>query len=155
MDTLTQYHNVDVQWGNHDISWMGAAAGNPACIATVIRISAKYGNLNMLEDGYGINLVPLARFAMKQYGEDKCECFKVDYREENYDVRDAFLDEKMHKAITIIQLKLEGQLILRHPEFHMEDRLLLDKIDLQKGTVKIDGKEYELKDQEFSYVKSC
>ncbi len=149
MDTLTQYHNVDVQWGNHDISWMGAAAGNPACIATVIRISAKYGNLNMLEDGYGINLVPLARFAMKQYGEDKCECFKVDYREENYDVRDAFLDEKMHKAITIIQLKLEGQLILRHPEFHMEDRLLLDKIDLQKGTVKIDGKEYELKDQNF------
>lgn len=149
MDTLTEYHNVDVQWGNHDISWMGAASGNPACIATVIRISAKYGNLNMLEDGYGINLVPLARFAMKQYGEDKCECFKVDYREENYDVRDAFLDEKMHKAITIIQLKLEGQLILRHPEFHMEDRLLLDKIDLQKGTVKIGGKEYELKDKNF------
>jgi len=149
MDTLTAYHNVDIQWGNHDISWMGAAAGNPACIATVIRISAKYGNLNMLEDGYGINLVPLARFAMKQYGEDKCECFKVDYREENYDVRDAFLDEKMHKAITMIQLKLEGQLILRHPEFHMEDRLLLDKIALDKGTVKIDGKEYEMKDKYF------
>jgi len=149
MDTLTAYHNVDIQWGNHDISWMGAAAGNPACIATVIRISAKYGNLNMLEDGYGINLVPLARFAMKQYGEDRCECFKVDYREENYDVRDAFLDEKMHKAITIIQLKLEGQLILRHPEFHMEDRLLLDQIDLEKGTVKIEGKEYEMKDKNF------
>lgn len=149
MDTLTAYHNVDIQWGNHDISWMGAAAGNPACIATVIRISAKYGNLNMLEDGYGINLVPLARFAMNQYAEDKCECFKVDYREENYDVRDAFLDEKMHKAITIIQLKLEGQLILRHPEFHMEDRLLLDKLDLEKGTVKIDGKEYEMKDKNF------
>lgn len=149
MDTLKNYHSVDVQWGNHDISWMGAAAGNTACIATVIRISAKYGNLNLLEDGYGINLVPLARLAMNQYGEDYCSCFKVDYRQENYDVRDAKLDEKMHKAITIIQLKLEGQLIRRHPEFHMEDRLLLDKIDLKKGTVILDGKEYELKDKNF------
>lgn len=149
MDTLKSYHNVDVQWGNHDISWMGAAAGNGACIATVIRISAKYGNLNILEEGYGINLIPLARLAMNQYGKDRCSCFKVDYREENYDVRDATLDEKMHKAISIIQFKLEGQLIRRHPEFHMEDRLLLDKINLKKGMVKIEGKEYELLDKNF------
>lgn len=152
MDTLKKYHSVDVQWGNHDISWMGAACGNPACIATVIRISAKYGNLSILEDGYGINLVPLARFAMSRYGDDRCSCFQVDYRKENYDVRDVKLDEKMHKAITIIQFKLEGQLIRRHPEFHMENRLLLDKIDWKEGTVTIEGKEYELKDKNFPTV---
>lgn len=149
METLMQHHSVDIQWGNHDISWMGAAAGNAACIATVIRICAKYGNLNILEDGYGINLIPLARLAMKKYGNDRCECFKVEYREENYDVRDATLDEKMHKAIAILQFKLEGALIRRQPQFHMEDRLLLDKINLEKGTIVVDGEEYELKDKNF------
>ena len=97
-----EHHSVDIQWGNHDVYWMGAASGSAACICNVIRISAKYGNLDLLEDGYGINLVPLARFAMKWYDKDSCDCFKLDYREDEYDVHDAFLDEKMHKAITIM-----------------------------------------------------
>ena len=143
---------MDIQWGNHDILWMGAAAGNVACIANVLRISAKYGNLNVLEDGYGINLVPLARLAMTQYADDKCEFFKVDFREEEYDVKDAQLDQKMHKAIAIIQLKVEGQLIKEHPEFEMESRLLLDKMDLEKGTVMIEGVEYPLKDTYFPTI---
>lgn len=152
MDTLMAHHSVDIQWGNHDIYWMGAAAGNPACICNVIRISAKYGNLKLLEDGYGINLVPLARFAMSRYAKDACTCFKLDYREDEYDVRDTLLDEKMHKAIAIMQFKLEGQLIKKHPEYQMEDRLLLDKINLEKGTVLVEGKEYPLKDTEFPTI---
>ena len=152
MDTLMEHHSVDIQWGNHDVYWMGAASGSAACICNVIRISAKYGNLDLLEDGYGINLVPLARFAMKWYDKDSCDCFKLDYREDEYDVHDAFLDEKMHKAITIMQFKLEGQLIKEHPEFEMEKRLLLDKIDIKKGTVCVEGKEYPLKDVNFPTI---
>lgn len=152
MDTLMHHHSVDIQWGNHDVYWMGAAAGSQACICNVIRISAKYGNLNMLEDGYGINLVPLARLAMNRYGDDTCECFKVDFREDEYDVRDAMLDEKMHKAITVIQFKLEGQLIKNHPEFGMESRLLLDKIDIGRGTVCVEGVEYPMKDINFPTI---
>ena len=152
MDTLMSHHSVDIQWGNHDISWMGAAAGNQALICNVIRISAKYGNLNLLEDGYGINLVPLARLAMNRYDKDPCSCFKLDYREEEYDVRDAMLDEKMHKAIAIMQFKLEGQMIVGHPEFGMENRLLLDKIDPAAGTVLIEGKKYPLRDLNFPTI---
>ena len=152
MDTLMSHHSVDIQWGNHDISWMGAAAGNQALICNVIRISAKYGNLNLLEDGYGINLVPLARLAMSRYDKDPCSCFKLDYREEEYDVRDAMLDEKMHKAIAIMQFKLEGQMIVGHPEFGMENRLLLDKIDPAAGTVLIEGKKYPLRDLNFPTI---
>lgn len=152
MDTLMAHHSVDIQWGNHDISWMGAAAGNPACICNVLRISAKYGNLNLLEDGYGINLVPLARFAMNCYANDPCICFKLDYREDEYDVRDALLDEKMHKALAIMQFKIEGQLILEHPEFGMEKRLLLDKMDLQEGTVTVEGVSYPLRDTNFPTI---
>lgn len=152
MDTLMAHHSVDIQWGNHDISWMGAAAGNPACICNVLRISAKYGNLNLLEDGYGINLVPLARFAMNCYANDPCTCFKLDYREDEYDVRDALLDEKMHKALAIMQFKLEGQLILEHPEYGMEKRLLLDKMDLQEGTVTVEGVSYPLRDTNFPTI---
>lgn len=152
MDTLMTHHSVDIQWGNHDISWMGAAAGNPACICNVLRISAKYGNLNLLEDGYGINLVPLARFAMNCYANDPCTCFKLDYREDEYDVRDALLDEKMHKALAIMQFKIEGQLILEHPEFGMEKRLLLDKMDLQQGTVTVEGVSYPLRDTNFPTI---
>ncbi len=152
MDTLMEHHSVDIQWGNHDVLWMGAAAGNPCCIANVIRISAKYGNLNILEEGYGINLIPLVRLAMTQYGGDSCEAFQLDYREEEYDVKEAMLDEKMHKAISIIQFKLEGQLIQRHTEFHMEHRLLLDKMDLEKGTVLVEGVEYPLRDRNFPTV---
>ena len=152
MDSLMEHHSVDIQWGNHDVLWMGAAAGNTACIANVLRISAKYGNLNILEDGYGINLVPLARLAMTQYADDPCKCFSLDFREEEYDVRDAMLDEKMHKAIGIIQFKLEGQLIEKHPEFHMEDRRLLHQMDLEKGTVVIEGVTYPLKDKCFPTI---
>ncbi len=149
MDTLMKHHSVDIQWGNHDVLWMGAAAGNPACIANVIRISAKYGNLNTLEDGYGINLIPLAKFALTTYGQDPCEAFHLDYREDEYDVKDAALDQKMHKAIAVIQFKLEGQLIKRRPEFQMSHRLLLDKMDLGKGTVEVEGKTYPLQDTSF------
>lgn len=152
MDTLMEHHSVDIQWGNHDVLWMGAAAGNPACIANVIRISAKYGNLNTLEDGYGINLIPLVRFALEQYDKAPCDVFHLDYREDEYDVKDVQLDEKMHKAITIIQFKLEGQLMKKHPEFAMDHRLLLDKMDLEKGTVTVEGKTYPLKDTCFPTI---
>lgn len=152
MDTLMEHHSVDIQWGNHDVLWMGAAAGNPACIANVIRISAKYGNLNTLEDGYGINLIPLVRFALDKYAKDSCDVFHLDYREDEYDIKDVQLDEKMHKAITIIQFKLEGQLMKRRPEFQMEHRLLLDKMDLGKGTVVVEGKTYPLKDTCFPTI---
>ncbi|MBR5128223.1 MAG: fructose-bisphosphatase class III, partial [Roseburia sp.] len=116
MDALMEHRSVDIQWGNHDLSWMGAASGCKALICNVIRISSKYGNLSMLEDGYGINLVPLARLAMGSYAKDSCTQFKLDYREDEYDIRDAQLDEKMHKAVTIMQFKLEGQIIKEHPE---------------------------------------
>lgn len=152
MDTLMSHHSVDIQWGNHDVSWMGAAAGNPACICNVIRISAKYGNLNLLEDSYGINLVPLARFAMSRYDKDPCTCFKLDYREDEYDIRDAMLDEKMHKAIAMMQFKLEGQMIKRNPCYQMEGRLLLDKIDIEKGMIHLDGKDYPLRDTNFPTI---
>ena len=149
MDTLMKHHSVDIQWGNHDIVWMGAAAGQLACIATVLRFSARYGNLDILEDGYGINLLPLFRFAMDAYKDDPCDCFKLNYREGEYDLSNADCDRKMHKAMAVIQFKIEGQLIKEHPEFHMEDRLLLDKMDLDKGVVTINGKEYELLDTNF------
>lgn len=152
MDALMAHRSVDIQWGNHDLSWMGAASGCRALICNVIRISAKYGNLSMLEDGYGINLVPLARLAMSSYSKDSCTQFKLDYREDEYDIRDAQLDEKMHKAITIMQFKLEGQVIKEHPEFEMEDRLLLDKIDIERGIVKVGEKEYKLCDTNFPTI---
>ncbi len=152
MDTLMSHHSVDIQWGNHDISWMGAAAGNKACICNVLRVSAKYGNLKLIEEGYGINLIPLARLAMSQYDQDSCQCFKLDYRKEKYDVRDAQLDEKMHKAIAIMQFKLEGQIIHKHPEFEMDERLLLDKIQIDTGIITIEGKEYPLMDTNFPTI---
>ena len=151
MDTLSQYHSVDIQWGNHDVVWMGAASGQTACIATVIRVSARYGNLDILEEGYGINLIPLATFAMKVYENTDCSAFSIKYGKD-YDTKDLALDMMMHKAIAIIQLKLEGQLILQHPEFEMDDRLLLDKINYETGTVNITGKEYPMKDLDFPTV---
>ncbi len=151
MDTLCNYHSVDVQWGNHDIVWMGAACGALACIANVVRMAAHYGTLSTLEDGYGINLLPLATFALETYTDTDCEAFAIRFNTD-YNTKDLSLDTKMHKAISIIQFKLEGQLILRHPEFHMEDRLLLDKIDYGKKTVVVDGKEYALKDTDFPTV---
>lgn len=152
MDTLMNYHSVDIQWGNHDIEWMGAAAGNLACIANVIRISARYGNLDTLEEGYGINLIPLATFAINVYADDPCSCFDIHYNKDIYNIHDLELDRKMHKAISIIQFKLEGQLIQRRPEFGMESRLLLDKIQFETGTIRIDGKEYSLEDHFFPTI---
>lgn len=152
MDSLLNYHSIDIQWGNHDISWMGAAAGNPALICNVIRISAKYGNLNLLEDGYGINLVPLARFAMSHYEKDTCESFKISFQEGEYDKQYAPLERKMHKAIAIMQFKLEGQMIKRHPEYEMDNRLLLDKIDIKNKTVEVEKKVYPLRDAYFPTI---
>ncbi|MCH5281577.1 MAG: fructose-1,6-bisphosphatase [Lachnospiraceae bacterium] len=151
MDTLRHYHSVDVQWGNHDVAWMGAASGQLACIATVIRMAARYGNLDTLEEGYGINLIPLATFALEQYKDVNCDAFSIKYNTD-YNTKDLSLDMKMHKAITIIQFKLEGQIIKRRPEFEMEDRLLLDKIDYVNQTVTIDGKTYPMKDTDFPTV---
>lgn len=151
MDTLKQYHSVDVQWGNHDIVWMGAAAGSLACIANVIRMSARYGNLDTLEEGYGINLIPLATFALDTYRNVNCDAFSIKYNTD-YNTKDLSLDMKMHKAISMIQFKLEGQIIRRRPEFGMENRLLLDKIDYEKKTVVVDGVAYPLKDTEFPTV---
>ncbi|WP_081668256.1 fructose-1,6-bisphosphatase [Butyrivibrio sp. MC2013] len=152
MDILMKYHSVDIQWGNHDVVWMGAATGHLACIATVLRFSARYGNLDILEDGYGINLLPLFKFALETYRDDPCECFSLHYREGEYDLTNAMTDRKMHKAISVIQFKLEGRLIQDHPEFGMEDRLLLDKMDLEKGTITIDGVEYRLLDTNFPTI---
>lgn len=151
MRTLRYYHSVDVQWGNHDVVWMGAASGQLACIATVIRMAARYGNLDTLEEGYGINLIPLATFAMEKYKDVNCDVFNIKYNT-NYNTKDLSLDMKMHKAISIIQFKLEGQIIKRRPEFEMEDRLLLDKIDYEKKTVRIDGVDYPMKDTDFPTV---
>ncbi len=152
MDTLMEHPSVDIQWGNHDCVWIGAACGNLACIATALRLTARYGNLDTVEDGYGINLIPLMRLALDVYGDDPCECFEVKYDEKNYELTDLPIDTRMHKAIAVIQFKLEGQLILRHPEFEMEDRLLLDKIDFEKGTVRCYGKEYPMKDMNFPTI---
>ena len=149
MDDLMKHHSLDIQWGNHDVLWMGAAAGETACMCNMLRISAKYGNLSIIEDAYGINMLPLARFALDVYADDPCTSFQVDTSDENYDRSNTEMDEKIYKAVTVLQFKLEGQMIMRHPEWDMEDRLLLDKMDLKKGTVVIEGKEYKLKDTYF------
>lgn len=149
LDDLMESHDIDIQWGNHDVLWMGAACGQLSCVATVLRICARYGNLDILEDGYGITVLPLVRFAMETYWEDKCSCFDIHYRPGEYNKKDMELDMKIHKAISIIQFKLEGQLVKLHPEYGMKDRLLLDKIDMEKGTVMVDGEEYPLLDTFF------
>ena len=151
LDTLINYHSVDIQWGNHDILWMGAACGQLACIATVIRIAARYGSLDTLEDGYGINLIPLATFALDTYSNTNCDTFSIKYNTD-YNTKDLSLDMKIHKAIAIIQFKLEGQVIMKHPEFLMDDRLLLDKIDYEKKTVMAYGKEYPMNDTDFPTI---
>lgn len=151
LDTLMKHHSVDIQWGNHDIVWMGAAAGQLACIANVLRMSAKYGNLDTLEEGYGINLIPLASFAMEVYKDSTCDRFAIHYNTD-YNTKDLNMDTLMHKAISIIQFKLEGQIIKRNPEFGMDDRLLLDKIDYEKKTVRIGDKEYAMGDVDFPTV---
>ena len=153
MDTLMNYHTVDIQWGNHDVLWMAAAAGSEASIATVLRICARYANLDIIEDGYGINVLPLATFAMEYYGDDECLQFKPRVESDIvYSDKDLKLIAKMHKAIAMIQFKLEGQIIKRRPHFNMEDRLLLDKINHKEGTIEVYGKTYPLNDTNFPTV---
>ena len=152
MDILCHYHNFDIQWGNHDILWMGAA-GNDCCIANVVRGQLRYGNHSVLEDGYGINMLPLATFALDVYADDDCLQFmpKVEATSEAKR-RTNMLIAKMHKAISIIQFKLEAATIMRRQEFDMNSRLLLDKIDFDKKVIKIDGNEYKLTDTKFPTV---
>lgn len=153
MDILSHYHSWDLQWGNHDVLWMGACAGNEACICNVIRLSLRYANLATLEEGYGINLVPLATFAMEQYGDDPCIGF-IPETSAGADIDDKTLrlTAQMHKAITVLQFKVEGAVIRRHPEWRMDDRLLLSKIDYTRGVCAMDGNEYEMKTCQFPTV---
>ena len=154
MDTMANYKHWDIQWGNHDILWMGAAAGNDACICNVIRLSLRYANLATLEEGYGINLLPLATFAMETYGDDPCEEFipKTSGAESHMDEKTKRLTAQMHKAIAVIQFKTEAALIDRHPEWHMEDRKLFEHIDYERGICILDGKEYEMKSCHFPTI---
>lgn len=147
MDVLMAHPSVDMQWGNHDIVWMGAAAGSEACIANVIRVCLRYANLETLEQGYGISLLPLASFATDTYGDDACTAFVPSLlSDQQYTEREVRMMTLMHKAITMIQLKLEAQIIMRRPQYEMEDRLLLHRIDREHGTVELDGTTYPLRD---------
>ncbi|WP_300361220.1 fructose-1,6-bisphosphatase [Fusobacterium sp.] len=148
VDKLMQHHNVDIQWGNHDMLWMTAAAGQKCAIANVVRISSRYSNTDILEDVYGINMLPLARFALNTYSKDPCTSFIPKEAKDS----DISLMSKVHKAISIIQFKIEGQVIKNNPKFNMESRLLLDKIDYTKGTVKINGVDYPLTDTNFPTI---
>jgi fructose-1,6-bisphosphatase-3 len=154
LDELMSYHSVDIQWGNHDIVWMGAAAGSLACIANVVRICLRYSNMETLENGYGISLIPLVSFALDVYGDDPCTQFMPrllddPLRIDKMDETELLLLARMQKAITLIQFKLEGQIIQRRPHYNMDDRLLLDKIDLARGVVRIGERDYDLIDCSF------
>ena len=152
MEWLCRYHSLDIQWGNHDIIWMGAAAGNPACIATVVRNSIRYGNLDVVEEGYGINMLPLATFALKAYKDDPCTRFVFKVAPSGADNMESYLIKKMHKAIAIIRFKLEGQLIKKWPEYGMKERLLLEHIDYEQGTIELEGRTYKLLDTSFPTI---
>lgn len=155
MDTLCRYHHLDIEWGNHDILWMGAAAGNLCCIASVLRLSLRYANTQTLEEGYGINMVPLATFAMETYADDPCELFAPRFEngdKEDTNAKTVRLMAQMHKAIAIIQFKLEGIIYAAHPEWKMEDRRLLEYIDLSAGTITLAGKTYPLRDASFPTI---
>ena len=153
LNELMNFHDVDIQWGNHDISWMGAATGNLACMCNVLRIAISYNSFDVLEDGYGINLRPLSMFAASAYRDDPCTRFKPHILDQNiYDVVDPGLVAKMHKAITVIQFKVEGQIIKRHPEYGLNHRCLLEHVDFDKGTVEVDGKTYPMLDMKFPTI---
>ena len=153
LDILENYHNWDVQWGNHDLVWMGAAAGSKACVANVVRICSRYANFKILEEGYGINLLPLVTFAMDVYGDDPCTIFRPKGADaEGLNPKQTRLVAQMHKAITIMQFKLEHEVIKRHPEYNMDDRNLLHLINREKGTITLDGRELTLKDDDFQTV---
>ena len=149
MDALCDYHHLDITWGNHDVLWMGAAAGNTCCIASVLRLSLRDANMRTLEDGYAINMVPLATFAMEQYADDPCEIYqpRVDEERTNFTEKDVRLIAQMHKAISVIEFKLSGQIAMQHPEWNMMDRCLMEGINKEKGVIVIEGKEYEMKDK--------
>ena len=151
MDTLMAYHSVDIQWGNHDIVWMGASLGQRGCIAHVVRNCARYGNLSILEDAYGINILPLATFALDAYADDPCVGFALKGNP-NLPPSELEMNVKIQKAMAIIQFKVEGQLIDENPAFGLDDRKLLDKIDYARGTVMLDGTEYELTDKVFPTI---
>ena len=155
MDTLCRYHSWDIQWGNHDVLWMGAMAGNRACQCNVIRLSLRYANMTTLEEGYGINLMPLATFAMDTYGNDPCEEFipKISSADSaRVDEKSKRLAALMHKAITVLQFKEEAAIIKRHAKWKMADRLMLNFIDYEKGTITLNGKEYPLKSNSFPTI---
>ena len=153
LDILENYHNWDVQWGNHDLVWMGAAAGSKACVANVVRMCSRYANFKILEEGYGINLLPLVTFAMDVYGDDPCTIFRPKGSDaEGLNPKQTRLVAQMHKAITIMQFKLEYEIIKRRPEFNMDDRNLLHLIDRERGVIVMNGKEYPLKDDDFQTV---
>ena len=154
MDTLRHYHSWDIQWGNHDMLWMGACAGNDACICNVIRLSLRYANLTTLEEGYGINLVPLATFAMETYGDDPCEEFvpRLSGGAKEIDEKTLRLSALMHKAIAVIQFKEEAKIFDRHPEWGMENRALFNSIDYAKGSIMLDGTEYPLSSNNFPTI---
>jgi fructose-1,6-bisphosphatase-3 len=153
LDRLMAFHSVDIQWGNHDIIWMGAAGGSEACMANVIRISLRYGNMETLENGYAVSLLPLASFAIETYGNDPCEPFMTQgFTPSDGSEGERRLMAQIHKAITIIQFKLEAQIIRRRPEYGLEDRLLLDKIDFDQGTVRVDKHTFLLRDTRFPTV---
>ncbi len=153
LDALMEYHQVDIQWGNHDILWMGAAAGSEACIANVIRASLRYGNMETLENGYGISVLPLASFALETYKDDPCELFIPRVSEKDaFTSQEIRLMAQMQKAMAIIQFKLESQAIKRRPHFQMKDRLLLDEVDYACGSIKLDGVDYPLLDKHFPTI---
>ncbi|RLD46073.1 MAG: class 3 fructose-bisphosphatase, partial [Bacteroidetes bacterium] len=152
MDELLKHESVDIQWGNHDVVWMGAAAGSLAYIAIVLRISSRYNNLDTLEDGYGINLVPLMHFASEVYEKDNCAEFSPKAGKENLSKGQLKTLRQIHKAISIIQFKLEGQIINRNPDFNMSSRTILDQIDYQNGEIIIEGKSYKLLDSNFPTI---
>jgi len=155
MDSLMEYHSVDIQWGNHDILWMGAASGSRTLVATVLANSLHYNNLEVIETGYGISLRPLSIFANDVYKDCDVSRFKVKFSGDDAEVfseKDKLLAARMHKAITIILFKLEGQKLMNHPEFGMADRLLLDKIDYENKCITLDGVTYPLEDTDFPTV---
>ena len=149
MDALCEYHHLDITWGNHDVLWMGAAAGNTCCIASVLRLSLRDANTTTLEDGYAINMVPLATFAMEQYADDPCEIYqpRVDEERTDFTDKDVRLIAQMHKAVSVIEFKLSGQIAMAHPEWGMMDRCLKEFIDKERGVINIDGTDYEMKDK--------
>ena len=153
MDTLMDYHNLDIQWGNHDVVWMGAAAGSSACMANVIRTALRYANMETLQNGYAISLLPLATFAMEAYEDDPCTIFyPYTSGDEEYTENELQLMAKMQKAIAVIQFKLEAQIIQRRPHYGMDDRLLLDKVDYESGTIRLNGVDYPLRDTLFPTI---